>query len=419
MRKTGKLKNPPGGCAVRDAESTLVLFAGGGTGGHLMPALATAQAIKDIDPFAECVFLLSRRSLESFGELLRDFRTFTAPELRWLGPRSSMHFAINSGVSMKKALEVFRRNRPDVVVGMGGWGCAPAIFSSKVMRIPSMIFEANAVPGRAVRALAPFCDAIQLQWENDTNRFGSCKKIPSGTPVRPALFGGDRREACRKYNLDPFRTTMLAMGGTQGALALNKLLTGALSCLGTGGKDMQVLHITGEEHLGELTKYRPPENITYRAIAFEPQMRDAFAVADFAMCRAGGGTLAELSALGVPSILVPYPYATDGHQLANSQKLGEAGAAFIAEQHKLTSEKLASIINTLLEHKDIRMRMKNGALSAGRPRAAWEIAGEILKLSREKCFKPEIEPERAAFNVFPGGTVHMPPKQEFYYQFKF
>ncbi len=370
------------GCGTGEA-SMLVLFAGGGTGGHLLPALATACAMRDVEPKASCVFLASRRTLESFRESFAPYRTYTAPELRWLGPGSTPRLAADTATSLVKTLRLFRRLQPDVVVGTGGWSCAPAIFAARMMHIPNLLFEANAVPGRAVRVLALLSDVVQLQWKNGSKGFlsGSSKALPLGTPVRAELFSGDRRTACKKYRFDPFRATMLVMGGTQGALALNRILIDALVYLGSEGVRLQVLHITGKRHLKKFNSFTPPDGIDYRPVGFEKEMRDAYAAADFVLCRAGGGTLAELSALGLPAILVPYPHATGAHQLSNAKKLAETGAAILVEQENLKPQKLAEIVRTLLEHKDVRMRMKGRSLAAGRPRAARDVAKAIAELA--------------------------------------
>ncbi len=370
--------------AAASGASAFVVFAGGGTGGHLVPALATARALKEKACGAECVFLTSRRALESFHGLLGEYRTVIAPEVRWLGVGSALPFAFSSAVSLGRTLDMFRRRRPDVVVGMGGWGCAPAVIAARMMSIPTLLFEANAIPGKAVRMLAALSDTVQLQWEDSAGRLKTARTLPCGTPVRADLFDGDRREACRRYRLDPRCCTMLVMGGTQGALTLNRLLKDAIGLLAAQTTRLQVLHLTGPAHLEEFRALAPPEGIIYRPIGFEAKMQGAYAAADFALCRAGGGTLAELSALGLPAVLMPYPHAADGHQLANAKKMAEVGGAILAEQHKTTPRKLARIISMLVDRKDLRAEMKAAMRSAGHPGAACEVADAVIRLSERR-----------------------------------
>ncbi len=364
--------------------SPLFLFAGGGTGGHLMPALATAQAIKEIIPGARCTFVVSQRIKDVFGKKLSGFPTFTAPELRWLGAQSIPSLTLSSAISIERIYRTFAQEKPDVVIGMGGWGCAPAILAAVTRRIPTMIFEANAIPGKAVRLLAPLADKIQLQWNINEKSIPSSKKLLSGTPVRPNLFSASRRLAADRYGFDPDRTTLLVMGGTQGALQLNELMSGALAKLAGKNPKLQVLHITGENHIESFANIDFGKGITYKPLGFEPEMHYAYAAADFAVCRAGGGSIAELTGIGLPAILIPYPHASDGHQLANAKKTSAAGAALIMEQETLSVKKLADTIFSLAGENHVRTKMRNSALTAGRPLAAWHVAQEIVKLSINK-----------------------------------
>ncbi len=368
----------------RMVESPCILFAGGGTGGHLMPALATAQAIKERNSYADCIFLTSKRVLDPFGSALQEFCSVTAPEVRWQGINSATTFTFVSAGSIERTLETFRRYRPDAVVGMGGWGCAAAVFAAKMFNIPTMLFEANAVPGRTVKFLSRLADKVQLQWEIGRDKLGTAEVLPCGTPVRADVLEGDRRRAAGKYGLDPSRTTMLVLGGTQGALPLNNLLPETLKLAAVNNTRLQVLHITGADHAEKFKNYSVPRGIVYRSLGFEPQMHHAYSIADFALCRAGGGTLAELTALGIPSILVPYPHAADGHQLANASRLAEAGAADLIEQHNASPARLADAVASLAGCKERRMKMKTRAEAIGRPDAAWKVAGEVMKLAGKK-----------------------------------
>jgi UDP-N-acetylglucosamine--N-acetylmuramyl-(pentapeptide) pyrophosphoryl-undecaprenol N-acetylglucosamine transferase len=248
-----------------------------------------------------------------------------------------------------------------------------------------MVFESNAIPGRVVRLLAPFVDCVQLQWPIAARRLRARRVLISGNPVRPDVLQHDRRSARIRLGLYPDRCTLLAMGGSQGALALNEALVQALRTSSEEGlllpHGLQVLHLTGSEHLEEVQRQSLPPGLRYRTRAFLSRMQDAYAAADLVLARAGGATLAELTASALPSILVPYPYATENHQAANAAVLAEAGAAVVLSQRKLTPRKLGKLIAGLVNHPDRRQAMAARARALGRPDAASVVAAELASMA--------------------------------------
>lgn len=382
MRDGGK------SCALR------VLFAGGGTGGHLMPGAATAGALRALVSGARSLFLLTDRRVESWClGALEGFETIQAPDLRWEGTARAPRLVARGLLACGRMVGLMRRFRPHVVVGLGGVNSVVPVLVARALGARTALFESNVLPGRAVRMLAPAADCTMLHWPQAAARLRArCVRL-TGNPVRPGLFGADREAARRRLGLQPGRPTLLAMGGSQGAQALNEALFGALERLrAREGARPQVLHLTGPDLLRPARERAEQLGLTgYRPIGFLERMEDAYAVADLALGRAGGASLAELTALGLPAILVPYPHSTDAHQLANARAMAAAGAALTMEQSDLSPETLADAIAALTADGARRGRMAACARRIGRPGAALEVAAELAAMAR---FAPHTLPSR-------------------------
>jgi len=364
----------------RTTDSLRVLFAGGGTGGHLMPGAAAAEALRALVPSSQSLFLLTDRPSErSCLHALDGCRTARVPDLRRAG---RLLWPVRAAGALERTLGVLRWFRPHVVVGLGGGNCILPVGAAKSLGMCTAAFESNVTPGRAVRALAPACDCVMLHWPQAAAGLRARRVAVTGIPVRPALLSADRRGALRRLGLSAKRPTLLAMGGSQGALALNRALFGALKLVRAQGLDLQVLHLTGLDLLHGALEHAARRGLTgYRAIGFMERMEDAYAVADVVLARAGGATLAELAALGLPAILVPYPHATDAHQQANAQAAAAAGAALAIQQSDLTHETLAQAVAALVLDGARRARMAAQARSTGRPAAALEVAARLAAMA--------------------------------------
>jgi len=372
---------------TRISDGLRVIFAGGGTGGHIMPGAATAQALCELLPGSRCLFMCTdRRSELHCRHAIAGFELAEIPAARWRGALQKLRFAATSLAAARRSIEIFSNFRPHVLVGLGGYSCVVPVLLARALGVPTMIFESNAVPGRVIRALAPLVDCVQLQWPTTKRRLRARHVLICGNPVRACLLQGDRRSARARLGLHPDRCTLLATGGSQGALALNRLLISALQYVAGEGatsepRGLQVLHLTGSEHLAEARGYAPPPGLTYQARAFVTQMEDAYAAADLVLSRAGGSTLAELTAVGLPSILIPYPHASDNHQSANAALLAEAGAAVVLSQRKLTPRKLGALIADLVHHPERIASMAARATALGRPDAAHVVAAQLASMA--------------------------------------
>jgi UDP-N-acetylglucosamine--N-acetylmuramyl-(pentapeptide) pyrophosphoryl-undecaprenol N-acetylglucosamine transferase len=369
--------------AAHDGDVLRVLFAGGGTGGHLMPGAATAEALRALVPGAQALFLLTdRRAERSCLHALNGCRTARTVDLRWLGPMGKALWPVRTAGALGRTLDVLRGFRPHVVVGLGSINSLLPVAAARWLGMRTVALESNVLPGRAVRAMAPLCDCMMLHWPQAAAGLRARRVAVTGSPVRRDLLGADRRAAQRRLGLVPDRPTLLAVGGSQGARALNEALFGALALIRAQHVDLQVLHLTGLDLLHPALERAERTGLTgYRAIGFMERMADAYAVADVVLARAGGSTLAELTALGLPAILVPYPYATDDHQRANAEAAAAAGAALAIPQSDLTRETLAGALLALVADDARRARMAECAHRIGRPAAAFEVAARLAALA--------------------------------------
>jgi len=366
-----------------------VLFAGGGTGGHLMPGAAMAEALGLAAPGSRCLFLVAARAArQRWGSAIARFNRVEMPDAPWDGPGQKLRFPVRSGRAAARAIGVLRAFRPHVVVGLGGSSCVAPTLVGRLMGARTALVEANAVPGRTVRMLAPLVDAVAVQWAATGRGLRARRVISKGLPVRLRLLRGRRERALKRLGFSPDRVTLLVMGGSQGAEALNRALVASLPMLAQGRPPLQVVHLTGEAHLAEALRARRRSPLPYRPIGFADEMADLYAAADLVLARAGGSTLAELTALGLPAILVPYPHATDDHQMANAAALSSAGAAVTVEQWRLSPERLAEEVLSLVSAPERLGRLAARARSLGRPMAAAEVAGELAAMAGFEAGRP-------------------------------
>ena len=351
-----------------------------------MPGTAIARAMTDIVPGARSLFLATSRQTErQCRHALEEFEVREIPAARWDGWFQKARFSIASLAAAGRSLEILRSFRPNVVVGLGGYSCIVPVLVARAMALPTMVLESNAVPGRVVRLLAPIVDCVQLQWREAADHLHARRTLVTGNPVRPQIFHGIRETAVDRLGLESDRLTLVVMGGSQGALPINRAVTGALESLKAGTESdlsrLQILHLTGPDHLAEAKHNACPDGLLYRPMGFADGMEDVYAAADLALGRAGGSTLAEITAVGLPSLLVPYPHASDDHQHANAGVLARAGAAQLIEQESLSPGRLASLLKDLTRRPSWLSRMADRAARLGHPRAAWNVAAELADLA--------------------------------------
>lgn len=362
-----------------------VVFAGGGSGGHLYPALAIADAIRARVAGVRFVFFGTRREVDrriverASCELIAQ----RLPRLRlapwsWPGAMADHQRAKRSCRSSIASL------RPMVVIGSGGMASYAAMSEASRAGVPTVLHNPDAVPGKANRLLAGCADLICVQWEDTVARFSDRSRVVvTGCPVRPAFRDADRTAGIAEFDLDPNRKTLLVTGASQGARSVNRAVLANLGFL-AGRPDWQVLHLTGAQDFQEVRSAYEKHPAVGRAVAYTERMADALAAADLVVSRAGASTLAELTAVGRASILVPYPHHRDQHQLANARCLSRVGAAEVvpdAVDPEITGPALRAAMERLMDDEGARGRMGGAARAMGRADAADRIAEHALGLA--------------------------------------
>lgn len=344
-------------------------MAGGGTGGHLFPALAVAQELGRRHPDASIVFFGGRRGLEGRLVPQHGFRLRTLPlsgikGASMIGRATGAMFA---GVGVLRCAGWMLRERPDLVVGVGGYASGPAVTAAKLLRIKTMVLEQNHFPGATNRALAPWVDAICVPSEAARARLGG-RGIVTGNPVRPEFAAiGDAPGGAT--------LSLLVFGGSRGARSINRAMVAALPLLFASGRPPRIVHQTGPEELDAISEaYVRDARGEFEVRAFLDDMPARLADADLVLCRAGATTLAELAAAGRPAILVPYPHAADDHQRLNAEAVRDAGAAVVVRDAELSATRIADLVAALSVDTERRRHMSEAARRLARVDAAVRIA---------------------------------------------
>lgn len=359
-----------------------VLIAGGGTGGHLMPALAIAAALQELPGALEPVLVGAQRGVEARLLPSRGFRYHLLPaepiyrRTWWRNAR----WPFIAATLMRQVARLFREEHPVAVLGTGGYASAPVVWWATQQGIPAAIQEQNAFPGLANRWLARRVDEIYLGVPEALGflRPGPVTRVhQTGNPITPPT--PERAAAARAaFGLGEGRRVLLVTGGSQGALALNRAVEAWLGAGWPEGVDL--LWVTGPATHAQFARHHRPPAV--HVIPFLDPMADGYAVADLVVSRAGMITVAELCAWGLPSVLIPLPTAAADHQSRNAETMAAAGAAVVVKQSELGAGRLAEAVGRLLSDDATRRRMAASARERGRPEAAREIAALVAALAR-------------------------------------
>lgn len=360
--------------------SRTVLIAGGGTGGHLMPALAIASALQEHAPEVEPVLIGATRGVEARILPSRDFRFHllpTEPIYRRAWWRN-FRWPFVAGRLLREVGRVFETERPAAVLGTGGYASGPVVWWAARNGIPTAIQEQNAYPGLATRWLSRRVRHVYLGLPEAQRllRLGQNTQVfDTGNPITPPS-PGRRSAAAAKFGLDASRLVVLVTGGSQGARAINRAVAGWLDAGGPGGAAL--IWVTGRGTYDEFARYHRPPQV--QVLDFLDPMGDGYAVADLVVSRAGMITVAELCAWGLPNVLVPLPTAAADHQTHNARVLAASGASLMLPQGELTPDRLGDVITALLSDPARRKEMGERALARGRPHAARDIVSNLLTL---------------------------------------
>ena len=360
-----------------------VLIAAGGTGGHLYPGIAVAQRLRQRHADAEILFVGTRRGLEQrvLEPLGFPFHSISARALPRRRSLAALGAMVSSASGFLSSLLLCLRFRPDVVVGTGAYVSAPVVLAGKLMRRPCVVLEQNRVPGRTNRLLARFADEVHVSFSESRRYFHRKDNLKlTGNPVRDGIVLRDRLPVARKLGLALDRITLLVFGGSRGAHRLNQAVVDALPFIERIRK-LQLILQTGEEDHAWVKEAVEKARIRAVVEPYLANIAEAYCMADFVLCRAGATTIAEITACGLASILVPYPHATDDHQRKNAEKLVSVGAAEMVLDEELTGKRLARVVRRLVMSDNQLRRMAVRARMMARPEAADRVARSIERLA--------------------------------------
>ncbi|EFE78670.1 undecaprenyldiphospho-muramoylpentapeptide beta-N-acetylglucosaminyltransferase [Streptomyces filamentosus] len=376
-----------------------VVIGAGGTGGHIYPGLALAEALRRADPDAVISFIGTERGLETTLIPAAGYRLHTVDMIPFDPALGAKRFLLPAALlrSGAQARSVLRTQKAQVVVGMGGYPSAPAIVGAKMAGLPSVIHESNAVPGRANQFAARLTEHLTVAFDGSRAHLSGGERARTvGMPIAASLAALDRpalrEEARRAFGIPEGARVVLFNGGSLGAARLTAAAVG-LAARWRGREDVHLLIKTGPAALAE-TRHKLIDAgvgpVAAQAVPYLDRMDLAYAVADLVVCRAGSATIAELATTGVPAVLVPYPYAPGDHQTHNARVLSDAGAAYLVPDAETTADRLAGLIDPLLSDPARLAVMGRAADPGHHARAADLLAETVIRLAGQPTTEREF-----------------------------
>ncbi|HLW46445.1 MAG TPA: undecaprenyldiphospho-muramoylpentapeptide beta-N-acetylglucosaminyltransferase [bacterium] len=395
------------------------MLAGGGTGGHVYPALALADALRRRDPAARVLFVGSAFGMEA-SLVPRAGVPFAGLAVRPPRSRSIGRTALALGTGaagLAQAAVLVVRMKPDAVVATGGVAAAPPVLAAWALRVPVVLLEGNAALGRTNALLARFARVVAVTSDEASARVPGGRGLVTGLPVRPEVYATPRSEGLRAFGLDPRRRTILVLGGSQGAATLNAAVDDMVRRL-SARTDLQILHQTGRgwsgtsepgwpgaaaaEHpdpgaraanpAAREISGRAPSGLRHIRLPYFEQIGLAYACADLVVSRCGATSIAEITACGLPAVLVPYRYAAEGHQTQNAMPLAHAGAGIVVADDELTGETLAARVLEILDTPGRRDAMAARSKALGRPDASERVLALLEQLRRRSPRDGDLRP---------------------------
>ncbi|MBR4392331.1 MAG: undecaprenyldiphospho-muramoylpentapeptide beta-N-acetylglucosaminyltransferase [Bacteroidales bacterium] len=361
-----------------------VVISGGGTGGHIFPAIAIADALKKRDPETEILFIGAKGRMEMERVPKAGYKI----EGLWISGFTksiqSLILPVKIFDSLNKAAKILKAFKPDAVIGVGGFASGPTLKAANALRIPTIIQEQNSYPGKTNRNVGKKAKAICVAYNGLDRWFPQMKLHFTGNPLRGNINGNcDRNEAAAYFGVDPQRPVVLLVGGSQGALGINKGISAQIDKFRDGG--MQLIWQTGkfyyEEAVKEVKEHHLEEFV--KPTVFIDRMDFAYSVADVVISRAGAISISELALVQKPVIFVPLPTAAEDHQTKNAQQLVDAGAAMMVRNDE-TELVLIPKLQELLRDKAKQQQMKEHIAEFARPNAAEDIVDVIYKVIENK-----------------------------------
>jgi len=348
-----------------------LLIAGGGTGGHVFPALAVAREWISRGKEREVVLVGTQRGIEArlVPEAGFPLETIRSAGLKGIGGMRLARNLMKLAPSMWDSFSILRRHKFAAALGVGGYAAGPVMLAAMLRRLPTVVFEPNAEPGFTNRALARMATRIATAYEAPTKLWGS-KATLTGIPVRPEFFA-----IAPRVPVEPFH--ILITGGSQGALVINRTLVDSADLLAAQKNRISIVHQTGERDYNAVRVAYARREINAEVLPFIGNMAERFAQADLIVCRAGAITAAEIAAAGRAAIFIPFGASTDSHQLRNAQEMQSAGAARLIPEPQLTAESLSQEIFSLLDRPAELQAMAANARRLAKPRAVQDIVDLI------------------------------------------
>ncbi len=351
-----------------------IIIAGGGTGGHIFPAIAIADEITKRGSNNVVQFVGTKKGLEN--EMVRErnysIEFISSGGIVGKGILDSLAGMVSAARGLFESFSIIRRFKPDAVLGVGGYASGPIVLAAAILRVPTAICEPNSFPGLTNRLLGKVAGKVFTAYRAARGFFPAHKIALTGNPVRQSILETNNE------NGNPDNIRILIFGGSQGSARLNDSVPKALGLMDR--KDISVLHQTGKSDMESVRKTYDWYGISAEVLPFIVDMAGAYSRADFVVGRSGAGTVSELTVLGKPSLLIPYPYATHNHQRYNAKELVDEGAAVMLSDSDATPENIARVLTELFED-DKLVQMAQKAKALGMPNATTDIVDAIYELA--------------------------------------
>jgi len=354
------------------------VIACGGTGGHLFPGIAVAEVLRERGH--EVLLFVSEKEIDSLALSTRSqfqFEKLPTVGLPSIYSPAIFGFGRRFVESLSRCRSIYNKFKPQVVLGMGGFTSTAPILAGRMRGISTLLHESNAIPGKANRLAAKMVRAVLLGFKDAAQFFPKAQTEITGTPIRNELKRLDRQLVRQKLGLDANVTTMLVMGGSQGASGINQAMIKSLPLLREA--PLQVIHLSGTRDERMVAENYHREQIPAFVAAFHHHMEEVYSAADFAIARSGAASLAELASFELPTILIPFPYAADDHQTRNAEIFARAGAAVVLTESHLSAELLAQNVKEMIAHPDHLRRMREKAAQLAPRDAAMRVANTMEK----------------------------------------
>ena len=365
-----------------------VILAGGGTGGHLFPGVAIAEEFLRQEPDSEILFVVGRNKSEPaiIAKYGFNSRCISAGRIAGKIRRGCISAVFRSIVGVLQSFSIIRGFKPDIIIGMGSYISAPVVFAGCILRKTCIIQEQNYIPGMANRFLSRFVDEVEVAFP-ETENLLSCHVCVTGNPVRRSILSADRSTGMQNLELSEDKLNLIVFGGSLGAHAINLAVSEVLKQIQSNPsqqkllKSWRIIHITGKSDYPGISQAYRADRIPALVFPFVDEMENIYGVADLVICRAGANTVAELTALGLPAIYVPYPWASNNHQEYNARWVCDRGAGVLVPDNELSADRFCNCLIELMSDDDKREKLSLASKKLGRPEAA------RLIVERIKCLK--------------------------------